>query len=122
MSPRTSKIIFFGSLAIYLLIAGSRVVVFVQYAIPLEAFAATVVLCIPLLLFWLIWREISFGWAVKEMGRTFDAEGNDRVVHTGEPDPDDWRDWYRYGASYEAEGNRKKARAALRRALDLYRG
>src|SRR5699024_702881 len=37
-------------------------------------------------------------------------------------DPDNWRSWYRLGLAYDAAGDRKRARAALRDAITIYRG
>lgn len=36
-----------------------------------------------------------------------------------EADPDDWRDWFALGRAYDLAGDRRRARAAIRRAIDL---
>ena len=36
--------------------------------------------------------------------------------------PDDWRAWYRLGIVYDAAGDRRRARAAVRTAIRLERG
>ena len=33
--------------------------------------------------------------------------------------PDDWRAWYRLGLAYDASGDRRRAREAVRRAITL---
>src|SRR5699024_11169217 len=38
-----------------------------------------------------------------------------------ESDPDNWRSWYRLGLAYDAAGDRKRARAALRDAITMFR-
>jgi cytochrome c-type biogenesis protein CcmH/NrfG len=34
-------------------------------------------------------------------------------------DPDEWRAWLRLGLAYDASGDRRRARAAVRRAISL---
>ena len=36
-----------------------------------------------------------------------------------EAHPDDWRAWYRLGLAYDAAGDRRRARAAVRQAIRL---
>ena len=36
-----------------------------------------------------------------------------------EAHPDDWRAWYRLGLAYDASGDRRRAREAVRRAIRL---
>lgn len=36
-----------------------------------------------------------------------------------EADPEDWRGWYTLGRAYDLAGDRRRARAALRRAIEL---
>ncbi|MGT2424635.1 hypothetical protein [Amnibacterium kyonggiense] len=36
--------------------------------------------------------------------------------------PDDWRAWLRLGIAYDNAGDRRRARAAIRRAIALARG
>ena len=36
-----------------------------------------------------------------------------------EANPDDWRAWYRLGLAYDAAGDRRRAREAVRRAIRL---
>lgn len=38
-----------------------------------------------------------------------------------EASPDDWRAWYRLGLAYRASGDNRRARAAVRRSIDLER-
>jgi len=36
-----------------------------------------------------------------------------------EAHPDDWRAWYRLGLAYDASGDRRRARGAVRQAIQL---
>jgi Flp pilus assembly protein TadD len=38
-----------------------------------------------------------------------------------ERDPEEWRAWLRLGLAYDASGDRRRARAAVRRAIALAR-
>jgi len=35
--------------------------------------------------------------------------------------PEDWRGWYRLGHAYDLAGDRKRARSAMRQAIELAR-
>jgi Flp pilus assembly protein TadD len=37
-----------------------------------------------------------------------------------EADPADWRGWYRLALAYDDAGDRRRARAAMRHAIDLF--
>lgn len=91
---------------------------------------------------WALIREIRFGASTEKLARILETEGKlpednlprvrgriDRDaadqefesyrVET-EADPGNWRSWYRLGLAYDAAGDRKRARAALRDAINMY--
>ena len=92
---------------------------------------------------WALVREIRFGANTEKLAQILDVEGNlpvdnlprvrgriDRAAADKEfetyraettADPDNWRSWYRLGLAYDAAGDRKRARAALRDAITMYR-
>lgn len=92
---------------------------------------------------WALVREIRFGANTEKLAQILDVEGNlpednlprvrgriDRAAADEEfetyraettADPDNWRSWYRLGLAYDAAGDRKRARAALRDAITMYR-
>lgn len=92
---------------------------------------------------WALVREIRFGANTEKLARILDFEGNlpeddlprvrgridrnaaDLAFETyrqeTEADPDNWRSWYRLGLAYDAAGDRKRARSALRDAISMYR-
>ncbi|MFI8527742.1 hypothetical protein ACIGB8_24995 [Promicromonospora sukumoe] len=102
------------------------------------------VLIIPLLVIGLIAREYWLAATVQRMADTLFAEGNlpvddlprspggriDRAAadeafepHRAavEAAPEDWRAWYHLAFAYDASGDRRRAREALRRAAQLFR-
>lgn len=102
------------------------------------------VLVIPLLVIGLIAREYWLAATVQRMADTLFAEGDlpvddlprspggriDRAAADEafeprraavEAAPEDWRAWYHLAFAYDAAGDRRRAREALRRAAGLYR-
>ena len=102
------------------------------------------VLIIPLLVIGLIVREFWLAATVQSMADTLFAEGKlpvddlprspggriDRAAadeafepHRAavEAAPEDWRAWYHLAFAYDAAGDRRRAREALRRAARLFR-
>lgn len=102
--------------------------------------AALVVL--PIVGAWAIIRELWFGLRAEHAGRRLEAEGgmpdddvavrpSGRIVRDDgaavfpryraqvQEHPDDWRAWYRLGLAYDAAGDRRRARGAIRQSLRL---
>lgn len=100
-------------------------------------------LLLPLIGVWAITHEIAFGFRAQKMGRILEREGDlpvddlprspaGRIIRTAadeqfsgfktdvEEAPQDWRNWYRLSCAYDAAGDRKRARRALREASKLY--
>lgn len=91
---------------------------------------------------WSLIRELRFGMHTEKLARILDDEGmlpednlprvRGRIDREAadkefeiyraetEADPDNWRSWYRLGLAYDAAGDRKRARAALRDAITMY--
>ena len=101
------------------------------------------ILAIPLIGAVLVWRELRFGFGMQAMGRQLATEDglpiddlpkapSGRPVRDAadarfevrraeaEAAPDDWRTWYRLALAYDDARDRKRARAAMRRALALF--
>lgn len=93
---------------------------------------------------WALIREIRFGANTEKLASILEREGKlpednlprvrgriDREAadqefenyrRETEADPKNWRSWYRLGLAYDAAGDRKRARAALRDAISIYHG
>ncbi|MEI6620538.1 MAG: hypothetical protein WCP28_01350 [Actinomycetes bacterium] len=105
--------------AAYLVVAGLQLYALGSSGSWLLAVIAGLLMILPLIGFWYLWRELAFGWKVEEMAASFEQEGSIEAALEG--DRSDWRLWYVVAAGFDDDGDRKKARAAMRRALILYR-
>ena len=100
------------------------------------------ILILPVFGLWGIFRELRFGLAIERLGRRLEGEDawprfrfsslpSGRANKTealqefpeyqekAEADPENWRSWFALGLIYDACGNRKLARKAMRRAIAL---
>jgi Flp pilus assembly protein TadD len=98
------------------------------------------VLVLPLIGIVVVAAELRFGFATQRLAQRLDAEGVppdpelprlasgrvdrgsadaafDTVREEVEAHPEDWRCWYRLALTYDAAGDRKRARAAMRTAI-----
>ena len=87
------------------------------------------VMVLPVIAAYLVWRELAFGNGAHEMGAVLDAQsvestgGRTHAVESnGLGGHDDWVAWFRTAVAHEGHGDRRQARAAMRRAWRLYRG
>ncbi len=131
-----------GILILYIALVGWRGVQLAQTGDPVAIGMAIALLVLPLVAVWALGREIWFGVRSERLGRRLESEGElpDDVVslrpsgriERADGDavfpkyreavaahPDDWRAWYRVGLAYDAAGDRRRARAAVRRAISL---
>lgn len=138
MTKRSATTVVVLVLFVYLGVAAFQAWAMIRSGSALAMGLGFVLLGLPLIGIWAAWRQLKFSWRVQEMGRSLYAEGaveragtvpaesGAPVVHDVpiqnpvKADPADWRAWYRLAASYDAEGDRKRARAAMRHALSLY--
>jgi tetratricopeptide (TPR) repeat protein len=130
-------------LAAYLALVGWRAVQFVQTGEPIAVVMGVALIVLPVLAAWAIWRELQFGVRSQRIVRRLEEEGGldlgmplrpsgrpERAAADAafpafrdavESDPDSWRAWLRLGLAYDAAGDRRRARRAVRRAIELER-
>ena len=143
MSPRAWAIVLVVAVAAYLALAGARGVALVTSGQLVAVVLGVAVLVVPFIGAWVVWREVSFGYAMQQMGRRLLEEGDlpvddfermpsGRLLRDDaerfflaerervEMNPDDWRAWYRLGLAYDAGRDRRRAREAMRRARSLF--
>lgn len=99
-------------------------------------------LVLPIVGAWALIRELLFGTAMERLARILSTEGGlppdtlprtpgGRIIRAAaeeefekyraetEAAPDDWRSWFRLSCAYDAAGDRRRARSAMRHAIKL---
>jgi len=143
MTAKYSAILMAALLAIYVALVGWRAVQFVATGEPVAVAMGVALIVLPLIAAWAIWRELAFGIRSQALVQRLDAEGGLDlglpVLPSGRPeraaaaaafdgfradvdaDPESWRVWLRLGLAYDAAGDRRRARQAVRKAIELER-
>lgn len=143
MSARAGAILMAVLLAIYIALVGWRSVQFIGTGEPVAVAIGVALLVLPIVAAWALWREIMFGVRSHSLVRRLDAEGGvdlglplqpsgrtERAAAdaafpafqaAAEAEPESWRAWLRLGLAYDAAGDRRRARSAVRRAIMLER-
>lgn len=129
-------------LLLYVVLAGQRALILVTSGEPVAIAMGVALIVLPLLALWAIGRELWFGVRAQQLGERLDAEGGlpdeDLPVRPSgrieredgdalfpryradvEANPDDWRARYRLALAYDAAGDRRRARSAVRTAIRL---
>jgi hypothetical protein len=132
-------------LALYVSLVGVRAVAFMASGSPVGIGIGVALAVLALLGAAALVLELRFGWRSTRLVRRLEAEGGlpaddlprrpsgrvDRAAATDVFDryrdetlaqPDEWRTWLRLGLAYDASGDRRRARAAVRRAISLSSG
>lgn len=143
MTARRVVVLLIVVLGVYLGLVGWRGVLLVREGTPAAVGLGIGVLLIPVLAAVLVWRELRFGFATQRLGRELAAAGelpvddlprqpSGRPVREAadaafagrkaavEAAPDDWGAWFRLAVAYDDAGDRRRARAAMRTAVDLH--
>ena len=144
MKGRAAALVMTALLVVYLVLVGQRAVLFIATGVPVAIVMGVALLVFPVVAAVLVGREIQFGVRTQRIVRRMAAEGTLPVEDlptraSGRPeraaadaefpvyqeaverDESDWRAWFRLGLAYDASGDRRRARAALREAIRLQR-
>ncbi len=144
MSTRIGVVAISVALALYIVLAGQRAVLFLLSGEPVGILIGAALIVLPLIAAWALYRELRFGVEAARLGRALEAEDalpeeelaarpSGRVLREEadavfpryreavEAAPEDWRAWYRLGLAYDGSGDRRRARAAVRTAIRLER-
>ena len=131
-------------LAFYLVLVGWRAVLFLQSGAVVGVAIGVALLVLPLIGIWALVLEVTFGSRSARLVRLLEASGELPVETlpiraSGRPvrdaadadfpqyrdavdaAPEDWKAWFRLGLAYDAAGDRKRARGAIRTAIALER-
>lgn len=132
-------------LVVYVVLVAVRAVQLVATGEPVAVVLGVALLVGPLIVVALIAREWMLATDVQRMADVLAADDQlpvddlprspggrvDRAAARAafgpyrervEADPGDWRGWYHLAFAYDAAGDRRRARAALRTASSLHRG
>ena len=129
-------------LALYIVLVAQRAWLLLISGEPIAVAMGAALVVLPVIAAWALGRELWFGVRAERLARRLESEGglpqepvgvrpSGRVMREDadalfptyradvEAHPDDWRAWYRLGLAYDASGDRKRARAAVRQAIQL---
>ncbi|MFF1878742.1 hypothetical protein [Leifsonia sp. NPDC058230] len=144
MRNRIAAIVMAVILAVYLVLVFERAVMLIATGVAVAIIMGVALLVLPLVAAWAIGRELLFGVRTEKLVKILDAEGGlpvEDLPHraSGRPlrdaadedfptykaevegAPTSWRAWFRLGLAYDASGDRRRARSALRESIRLYR-
>ncbi|WP_205649453.1 hypothetical protein [Agromyces sp. LHK192] len=143
MKGRIAAIVMAVLLALYLALIGTRAVQFILTGEPVAIGIGVALIVLPVIGAWALWRELEFGFRSQELVRRLDEAGEadlglprspsgrvdrqaaddafDRFRTDAEARPDSWQAWLRLGLAYDAAGDRRRARRAVRQAIGLER-
>lgn len=133
------------ALSLYLALTAQRGVLLMQSAGPVGVALGLALIVLPVLGAWAMVREIIFGARTQQLASLMAAEGKlpeDNLPRTDsgrieraaadaqfsdyaqavEDNPQDWSNWFNLSLAYDAAGDRKRARKAMRAAISLHRG
>lgn len=148
MSPRLRAILgvalMSALLVLYFLFTGVRAVALLASGSLVPVLMGLGMLILPLIGAWALWRELRFGREATRLVDLLEAEGAlpeelaaareanvrpdrdeldavfGRYKAEAETAPHRWQSWARLGLMYDACGDRKRARAAIRQSISAY--
>ncbi len=142
MSARIGVALMAVLLALYIVLVAQRAWLLLTSGDAIGIAMGIALVVLPVIAAWALGRELWFGVRAQRLGRRLETEGGlpeeqvavrpsgrvlredgDAVfpIHRAdvEANPGDWRAWYRLGLAYDAAGDRRRARAAVRQAIRL---
>lgn len=130
-------------LVLYFGFAGVRAIALLRSSEAIAVVMGVALIVLPLLGLWALLREIWFGYQATRLTDALDEAGElpaeladpppgrelreiaDEAFggyrEAAERDDQSWRAWLRLGLIYDAAGDRKRARSAIRQAISLNR-
>lgn len=148
MRPRLRAIIGVAIMSVLLVLyfgfAGVRAFALLGSSEPIAVVMGVALLILPIIGFWALLRELAFGFRSTQLVDVLSGSGElpEELVETqtsglplreaadgafsryreaAEHDATNWRAWMRLGLVYDAAGDRKRARSAIRQAISLNR-
>ena len=144
MKGRVAAVLMSALLVLYLVLVLQLAIRLITVDNGISKALGIALLVLPLLGAWALVAEILFGLRTQRLVRRLDVAGelpvdslpkrtSGRPERTAadaefpryraevEADPGSWKAWFRLGLSYDASGDRPRARRSLRRAIALER-
>lgn len=144
MNARIGAMIMAALLVLYIGLVGWRSVQFIQTGETVAVTIGVALIVLPVIAVWALGRELLFGLRSERLLAQLESEGavpDEQLPAraSGRPDraaaeavfptyaaavreePEDWRGWMRLALAYDGAGDRRRARAAVRKAIDLER-
>ncbi|WP_285726461.1 hypothetical protein [Psychromicrobium xiongbiense] len=132
-------------LLFYLVVLLQRSILLLTDPNPVAKALGAALTLLPPIGAWAMLRELLFGTRMEKLASILESEDGlpvddlprtpaGRIVREAadaefrkyqaeaEAAPGDWRSWFRLSCAYDAAGDRKRARSAMRDAISLYRG
>ncbi|MFD2422600.1 tetratricopeptide repeat protein [Amycolatopsis pigmentata] len=143
MKARTTALLLTAALAVYLVLLAERGVALLRSGTPAGVALGAGVLLLPVVGVWTVAATWRSGLRIQRLTRRLEAEDGlpdvsdlprmpsgrvDRQAADAwfderraevERHPDDWRTWYRLAYAYDIAGDRRRARATMRKAVEL---
>ncbi|MEO5834185.1 MAG: tetratricopeptide repeat protein [Nakamurella sp.] len=143
MRPRLVAIVLSVVLVAYFVLIFDKAMIFFTDGTPVTIGLGIGTLLLPLVGAVLLFFELRFGWRTQQLGRRLGEEGGlpeqpdlptrpsgridkaaalphfERARVEAADDPANWRVWFRLADAYDLAGDRKRARAAMRKAIEL---
>jgi tetratricopeptide (TPR) repeat protein len=140
-SAKLGAVVMAALVLMYVALLGQKGYLFLLESNPVAKVIGGSILVIPVVGAWAIYRELRFGLAIEKLGKLLENEGNwprfrFGVLPSGRAnkaealqefqeykdaalaDEDNWRKWFALGLIYDACGDRKRARSAMRQAIE----
>lgn len=144
MKGRIPVILMAALLVFYLVLVGSRAVLFVQSGDPVGITIGVALIVLPIIGAWALVLELLFGLRSERLVHLLEEQGALPLADlptraSGRPlrepadaqfpafqaeveaAPESWQAWFRLGLAYDASGDRRRARGAIRTAIALER-
>ncbi|HWD62010.1 MAG TPA: tetratricopeptide repeat protein [Humibacter sp.] len=143
MRGRVAAIVMAVLLVLYLVLVVRYGVLLIASGVAVGVIMAVALFVLSAIAAWALLRELWFGVQTQRLVRILETEGGlpvDDLPHraSGRPlrdaadeefpqyksdveaEPASWRAWFRLGLAYDASGDRRRARQAMREAIKLY--
>ena len=144
MRSKVAGLVMAALLVLYLVVVAQYALILLGAGEPVATAMGVALLVLPLIGAWVLAVELLFAFRAERLLGVMRAEGGLPVddlprLPSGRPDPDaadlqfpayqaeveaspdSWRAWFRLSLAYDASGDRKRARWAMREAIRLER-